>query len=109
MPLSPNGKLDHAALKSPQWTDVKPSGPLPRTETERRVAEVWREVLGVPDVRLTDDFLDQGGHSLSATMLMARLNKLFAVRLPMRAPFEASTPAGLVALIRPTTEESRTE
>ncbi|MFD1151486.1 non-ribosomal peptide synthetase [Saccharothrix hoggarensis] len=108
MPLSPNGKLDHAALKSPQWTVRGPSGPLPRTETERRVAEVWREVLGVPDVRLTDDFLDLGGHSLSATMLMARLNELFAVRLPMRAPFEASTPAGLVALIHATTEESRT-
>ncbi|MEO6082559.1 MAG: non-ribosomal peptide synthetase, partial [Umezawaea sp.] len=106
MPLSTSGKLDHAALSRLEWTDVVTAGPPPRNETERRVAEVWREVLGVADVRVTDDFLGLGGHSLSATMVMARLNDRCAVRLSMRAPFEASTLAELAALIDAATDES---
>jgi amino acid adenylation domain-containing protein len=108
MPLSSSGKLDYAALLSLKWTDEVKAGPLPRTETERRVAEVWREVLGVDDLRVTDDFLRLGGHSLSATMVMARLNDLCAVRLPMRAPFEASTLAELALLVDAAKDEGRT-
>ncbi|MEJ3749165.1 amino acid adenylation domain-containing protein [Actinomycetes bacterium KLBMP 9797] len=50
-----------------------PSGP--RTDTERAVAAVWCEVLGVPAVRATDNFFDAGGTSFGLVRIQARLNE----------------------------------
>jgi len=71
----------------------------PRTETERTIAEVWREVLKVSRVGVHDNFFDLGGHSLLATQVISRLREAFKVDLPLRALFEAPTTEGLSRLI----------
>jgi amino acid adenylation domain-containing protein len=53
-----------------------PAGPS--TPTERAVAEIWAEVLGLPADRVDDDFYDVGGHSMLAVRLVARLRTLTA-------------------------------
>jgi amino acid adenylation domain-containing protein/FkbM family methyltransferase len=79
----------------------RPAGPqteecvAPRTETERRTAAVWQEVLGVPDVGIHDDFFELGGHSLLATQVLVRLNDAFGVDLPLPCLFEGPTVAEL--------------
>jgi hypothetical protein len=79
LPINSNGKVDRKALPAIA------AGPAaaqadhvePRTPVERAVTGVWRDVLGVPRVGLTDDFFALGGHSLLATQVVARLARIF--------------------------------
>ncbi|NRD47314.1 non-ribosomal peptide synthetase/type I polyketide synthase, partial [Corallococcus exiguus] len=67
----------------------------PRGDSERRVVELWQEMLGIDALGVDDDFFELGGHSLLATQVLARVRSAFAVELPLRAFFEAPTPAKL--------------
>ncbi|HET9334579.1 MAG TPA: amino acid adenylation domain-containing protein, partial [Gemmatimonadota bacterium] len=80
MPLNRNGKVDVNALPDPPST--RAADP-PRTETERLLAEVWREVLEVPEVGRADDFYDLGGHSLLAVRLFSEIEQRTGRRLPV--------------------------
>ncbi|MBP7551697.1 MAG: amino acid adenylation domain-containing protein, partial [Gemmatimonadaceae bacterium] len=64
MPLTPNGKLDRAALPSPMTVEDTPDDPAEWSERERLVARVWTEVLGAPVTRRSADFFALGGHSI---------------------------------------------
>ncbi|WP_433414231.1 amino acid adenylation domain-containing protein [Microtetraspora malaysiensis] len=76
LPLSPNGKLDRKALPAPQATrDASTELVEPETATERMLATIWTEVLGVERIGVHDDFFDSGGHSLLATQVVARIRK----------------------------------
>jgi amino acid adenylation domain-containing protein len=77
LPLTPSGKLDRKALPPPATgTDIAPGERVPPgTDTERVLAGIWAELLGVPEVGVTDDFFDLGGHSLLATQVVARLKR----------------------------------
>ena len=55
----------------------------PRTELERRLAEIWAEALRVSPVGIHDDFFDLGGHSLLAVQLMSRVRQEFGVDLSL--------------------------
>ena len=62
LPVTPNGKLDRAALPAPDpsvW-DRRPFVP-PRTATEEELARIWRDVLGLEQVGIRDDFFGLGG------------------------------------------------
>jgi acyl carrier protein len=90
-PRTSTGKVDRAALPAPGAALPAPAvlgGPL-----EDLLAGVWAEVLGVEKVGLREDFFDLGGHSLLATRLVARLQALLGIELPVRAVFEAPTVA----------------
>ncbi|MFB7473599.1 amino acid adenylation domain-containing protein [Kitasatospora sp. NPDC056184] len=77
LPLTPNGKLDRRALPAPQVR--RDAGAAePATEAERVLAEIWAEVLGLPEVGTDEDFFDLGGHSLLATQVVAKARKRLA-------------------------------
>ena len=78
----------------------------PRSDSEETVAGVWRELLGVEKVGIHDNFLELGGDSLLASRLVTRLRQIFAIELPIRLLFEASTVAELTSRIE---EIQRTE
>jgi acyl carrier protein len=63
----------------------------PTSEIERRLAEIWIELLGSEHVGVDDDFFDLGGHSLLATRLIARVHEHCGVQLALRDVFEAPT------------------
>jgi natural product biosynthesis luciferase-like monooxygenase protein/amino acid adenylation domain-containing protein len=98
LPLTENGKVDRKALPAPsrrretQYVE-------PRTETEARLAALWKELLGVPRVGARDDFFDLGGHSLLATQVVARVRSLFDVQIAVIDLFEAPTLEALAARI----------
>jgi acyl transferase domain-containing protein len=62
------------------------------------IAEVWREVLGVPAIGPDDDFLALGGDSLIAVRIAARLRQRLGCELGPSALFEGGTVAGLARL-----------
>jgi hypothetical protein len=66
LPVTPNGKVDRRALPEPDGTrpELESVYAAPSTSLERRIAEIWRSVLGVDRVGLRDNFFDLGGHSL---------------------------------------------
>ncbi|HYH45699.1 MAG TPA: SDR family oxidoreductase, partial [Thermoanaerobaculia bacterium] len=71
-----------------------PSDPL-----ERRVAEVWQEVLGGEAIGAEDDFFQLGGNSLAGLQILSKLRAEFAVELPLKTFFESRTVAGMAAEI----------
>jgi amino acid adenylation domain-containing protein len=73
--------------------------PTPRTATERRVAEVFAEVLKTDPPGIHDDFFALGGHSLAAMQVLARLQQIFQTALPVDALFLSPTVARLAERI----------
>jgi acyl carrier protein len=63
----------------------------PETDTQKRLAAIWAEVLKKERVGLGDNFMALGGHSLLAIRALGKISKSFGVRLPLRTLFEAST------------------
>ena len=101
LPLAPNGKLDRKALPSPGPVPVDAHDPAaaPATPTERLLAEIWRDLLGTPNIRVTDNFFDLGGHSLLAIQVLAQIQSALGLDLPVRVLFDAPTVAGLATLV----------
>ncbi|WP_328718071.1 amino acid adenylation domain-containing protein [Streptomyces sp. NBC_00247] len=101
IPLTPNGKTDRRALPVPasDRPELGSAYTAPRTETERTVAAVWAEVLGIDTVGVDDDFFALGGHSLLATRVVSRLRRRLGVDIPVRTLFSAPTPALLASAV----------
>ncbi len=74
LPKTPNGKVDRAALPEPVVAPV--AFLAPTTDIERRIAEVWQDLLGVQDIGLDQNFFDLGGHSLLLIKARERLRSL---------------------------------
>ena len=100
LPLTRNGKIDRRALPAPEWeVRAAAGGAEPRTETERAIAEIWSEVLGIEHVAPEDGFFQLGGHSLLAARVVTRVRKQFAIELSVRALFEEPTLGGFAARV----------
>ncbi len=90
MPLTPNGKVDRAALPDPgqMRLDTEQSFVAPPTLIEEALAAIWRQVLDLDQVGSDDNFFWLGGHSLLATQIISRIRESFQVELPVRTLFE---------------------
>ncbi|WP_254796934.1 non-ribosomal peptide synthetase [Sulfitobacter albidus] len=93
MPLTDQGKVDTRALPSPVAAPAERVAP--RTETETRLLGMWRDLLPVSDIGVTQDFFSVGGHSLLAMRLIAEIQTAFGIVLQITDFFEAGTVEGL--------------
>jgi thioesterase domain-containing protein/acyl carrier protein len=103
LPLLPSGKIDRHALPLPEWSrgsSAKQFVP-PTSETEKKLARIWEEILKLDRVGITDNFFDLGGHSLLAVRVINRIEDLIEGRLSVAQFFENPTIGALTALIRP--------
>jgi acyl transferase domain-containing protein/SAM-dependent methyltransferase len=71
----------------------------PRTETERRLAEIWAEHLGFDAVGVLDRFVDLGGHSLLAVQIATQIGDEFQVDLPVTQLFQAPTVSEIAPIV----------
>ncbi|MEQ9316472.1 MAG: phosphopantetheine-binding protein [Henriciella sp.] len=81
LPLNASGKLDRKALAAIVPTATSASSETrsirdPRTELERTIAGIWREVLGLETLGIDDAFFDLGADSLQLYRIVARMNKV---------------------------------
>jgi NAD(P)-dependent dehydrogenase (short-subunit alcohol dehydrogenase family)/acyl carrier protein len=69
----------------------------PRTKTERHLAEIWQELLGIARVGIDDDFFDLGGDSLLAIRVLNRLHEDFQIDQTLASLLELPTVQKLAA------------
>lgn len=86
LPLSANGKVDRKALHfKRQGSAADKSGEAPRGAMERQLAEIWRDLLGLPGVSRDDNFFAIGGTSFIAVRMLGAVEQNFGVTLPMQS------------------------
>ena len=98
LPLTENGKLDEAALPSPEEPSPA-TRTAPHTATEITLAPMFSEALEVKEIGTGDNFFDLGGHSLLATRLVSQVMEAFAVEITVIDLFDAPTIAKLAQRI----------
>ena len=82
----------------------------PRNETERKVAAVWQELLGIEPVGVNDNFFELGGNSLTGLDLIARLKKALSIdTLAAYTLYEAPSVSALAQHIEQSTASNKTE
>ncbi|UZW58433.1 non-ribosomal peptide synthetase [Lysobacter enzymogenes] len=97
LPLTANGKLDRKALPKPQ-TGERDEGVL-ESASERRLAELWRQLLGGELPGRDAHFFARGGHSLLVVRLAEAIRVEFAVAVPLKSLFEQPRLAEQAALL----------
>ncbi|MFE7389852.1 amino acid adenylation domain-containing protein [Streptomyces sp. NPDC057582] len=108
IPLTVNGKLDHAALPAPDrssgWSDR--AFVAPRTDVERQLTEIWSRVLDVEKVGIRDSFFDLGGDSISVLRVMAEVREA-GLPVTLRALYRAGTIEQLAASLATSAPRTR--
>ena len=98
MPLTANGKLDRKALPEPDSALLSGGDYIaPTSVSERQLAEIWQELLGVEKVGIHDNFFELGGHSLLLVKLVAAVNERLKTAVKFDAIFKYPTVAEFTA------------
>jgi hypothetical protein len=102
LPLTPNAKVDRAALPAPQW-GASPSAAgrvQPRNPVEATLTRIWSDLLATEaPVGVHDNLFALGGHSLTATRFVARVADTYGVSLPVHHVFAGPTIAELAEVV----------
>ncbi|CAN7202561.1 amino acid adenylation domain-containing protein [Bradyrhizobium sp. LjRoot220] len=113
MPLTTSGKLQRSAC-SARWADNSLDSFMvfergrrrdgaaltaPASDTERALASIWRDALGVQAVHREDDFFMLGGNSIAAGQTAAAIRERFGVEVELRSFFDAPTLAAFAGRI----------
>jgi hypothetical protein len=102
LPLTPNAKVDRAALPAPQWggspSAVGRVGP--RNPVEATLVGIWSDILAAQEpVGVHDNVFAAGGQSLTATKFVVRVADAYGVNLPVHQVFASPTIAELAEII----------
>jgi acyl carrier protein len=101
LPLTPSGKVDRKALPAPDAIAPATTAVSEATMTpgQRRVARIWRDVLGISGAGLHDNFFDLGGQSLLLVRLHGALERDFGSTIPLVQLFQRTTVAAQAELL----------
>ncbi len=102
LPRTPNGKLDRAALPSPEISGKTTIDDFaaPKTPLEERLAAIWATVLSTERVGREDNFFDLGGHSLAGLRVVNQLSDALGERLSPSIFLQAPTIAAMAELLQ---------
>ncbi|MGA6167905.1 amino acid adenylation domain-containing protein [Amycolatopsis magusensis] len=102
-PLTPHGKIDRGALPEPSSGTLLPgrggTHTEPATGTERRIAEIWCDVLELDEAHPEDDFFAKGGDSLRALRVLRQAMSVFGVHISPEVLFDEPKLAGFAAAV----------
>ena len=90
IPLTSNGKVNKDVLPEPDMSEQH-RFVSPESDTELRLAYIWKHLLKLDKVSATASFFELGGHSLLVTKLASEINSCFSTKLSIRDLFEHST------------------
>jgi len=101
LPLNANGKVDPAAVRRACAEHVAAtSGGMPRDAVELALQRLFQHALGIAVAPCDATFFELGGSSLQAIALVARVNEMFALHLPIAVLFEAGSVRALAEVVR---------
>jgi amino acid adenylation domain-containing protein/thioester reductase-like protein len=98
-PLTPSGKIDRHALPAPSFPTNQENWVSPQTPIQIALADIWTDILGIPQISIYDNFFDLGGHSLLVTKVITRIRDVFQVELPLNTLFESTAIAQLAECV----------
>lgn len=100
-PLTQNGKVDRKALPPPSYQTASGARGYvaPQTEVERRLAEIWSELLRLEQIGVNDDIFDLGASSLMVIAATTRIQNAFGVVLDLQTVIENATIRQLAAAL----------
>ncbi|AXG70726.1 linear gramicidin synthase subunit D [Kordia sp. SMS9] len=88
LPLTVNGKIDRKKLPEVDLeTKVQTEYVAAKTTTQQQLVTIWKHVLEVPQIGITNSFFELGGHSMKAMQLVNQINAVFGSNLQMRDVF----------------------
>jgi amino acid adenylation domain-containing protein len=102
MPLTGNGKVDRKNLPAPSLERpavAAGASAAPRTAIETKLVAIWKELLGLGELGVDDDFFALGGHSLLAIKAATRAREAFDVDLSPQAVIDDPTIAALARTV----------
>ncbi len=101
IPLTRNGKVDKKALPEPE-IKVSEGYVAPRDEVEKKLVEIWADVLGIAKdkIGVNDNFFELGGDSIIAIRINNNLKREFQIELPLRTQFDTPSISDLSKHIR---------
>ncbi|KAK3605427.1 hypothetical protein CHS0354_007509 [Potamilus streckersoni] len=103
IPVVPaSGKLDKTALppfERQSGEEEEAMEGKAGTETEKALAQIWREILQIKDIDIMESFFDLGGHSLMATELTNQIRQKFGVNVAVKDLFTYPTISSLAQVI----------
>jgi amino acid adenylation domain-containing protein len=93
LPLTTSGKIDKKKLAGLENGNIESTVAYsaPQDEAEEKLVQIWEEILKKKKIGVNDNFFELGGHSLLAARVMARINKIFFIQLPISVLFKHST------------------
>jgi len=93
LPLTPNNKVDRAALPAPEGLrpELTAIYMAPRTEVERSIAAIWQDVLHLDKVGMHDNIFDLGAHSFLLTEVHSKVQSLLNKEIPLIDMFKYPT------------------
>ncbi|HEU5138275.1 MAG TPA: amino acid adenylation domain-containing protein, partial [Steroidobacteraceae bacterium] len=100
LPMTPNGKVDRAALPAPDSSAyaLKPYE-LPLGATEVALASIWQDLLRLERVGRHDSFFELGGHSLLAVQATSRISQTFQIDASLAEIFDSPSVAAMAEVV----------
>ncbi|MGJ7517642.1 non-ribosomal peptide synthase/polyketide synthase [Pseudomonas baetica] len=97
LPLTPNGKLDRLGLPAPEATRQREDQVAAASPAEALLVEIWKELLGLESVGVTENFFELGGDSIISLQAVSRAGQRGLVFSPKQL-FEQQTIRALAAV-----------
>ncbi|EJR98785.1 non-ribosomal peptide synthetase (plasmid) [Bacillus mycoides] len=94
IPLTANGKVDREALPMPEEKQINSEAVAPRNSNEKILATIWKQVLGVKNVGIYDNFFEIGGDSILSIQIISQASQV-GLKLTPKQMFECPTIAEL--------------
>ena len=93
LPLLANGKINRLALPAPDPAALHAATAIaaPRTDLEKQICAIWKELLHVAEIGVHDSFFDLGGQSLLLMRAHTKLRALTGCEFPIAALFQHAT------------------
>ncbi|MCY8231182.1 non-ribosomal peptide synthetase [Priestia endophytica] len=98
IPLTTNGKVDRDALPLPEKKKINSECVAPRNSNEKKLATIWKQVLGVEKVGIHDNFFEIGGDSILSIQIISQASQV-GLKFTPKQMFECPTIAELAQVV----------
>ena len=105
IPLTANGKVDKKCLPKPEEVEVEYVAP--RNEEEKKLQEIWEQIIGRTEIGVTDNFFEVGGDSISMVKIATEIEEKFSQKISLSVFLQKPTIAGMAEILKTEGKEEK--